>query len=124
MSISVHHLPRYALTIQVAPRNTVYDLHRAGQPLGRRILGPKNIFSIKPEDLVLYIKTNYTADCVVLVSGVDHGELIKLVEKAFRTLPVSPNPIPLSRKAHPKSRTLSVRRCAFVTTTFQRHIPP
>jgi mitochondrial-processing peptidase subunit beta len=42
---------------------------------------------------------------MVLVSagGVDHGELVKAREKAFGTLPVSPNPIPLDRKAHPKS---------------------
>ncbi|OCH83719.1 hypothetical protein OBBRIDRAFT_840259 [Obba rivulosa] len=79
----------------------------ANQPLGRTILGPKkNILSIKRDDLVNYIKTNYTADRMVLVGtgGVDHGELVKLAEKHFSTLPVSPKPIPLGRLAHPKTK--------------------
>lgn len=77
-----------------------------GQPLGRTILGPKkNILSITRDDLASYIKTNYTADRMVLVGagGVDHGELVKLAEKHFSSLPVSPNPIPLGRLAHPKT---------------------
>ena len=81
------------------------SFRRTAQPLGRTILGPKkNILSIKRDDLASYIKTNYTADRMVLVGagGVDHGELVKAAEKAFGTLPVSPNPIPLGRKAHPK----------------------
>ncbi|KAN0130198.1 Metalloenzyme, LuxS/M16 peptidase-like protein [Lactarius tabidus] len=76
-----------------------------GQALGRTILGPKqNILSIKRDDLVSYIKTNYTADRMVLVGagGVDHGELVKAAEKSFSTLPVSSHPIPLGRKAHAK----------------------
>jgi processing peptidase subunit beta len=83
----------------------VYDPRRAGQPLGRTILGPKKIIlSIKRDDLASYIKTNYTADRMVLVGagGVDHGELVKAAEKAFGALPVSSNPIPLGRTAHPK----------------------
>ncbi|CAL1713564.1 unnamed protein product [Somion occarium] len=77
------------------------------QPLGRTILGPKeNILSITRNDLDSYIKTNYTADRMVLVGsgGVDHDELVKLAEKHFSTLPVSPNPIPLGRLAHPKTQ--------------------
>ncbi|KAH7913946.1 Metalloenzyme, LuxS/M16 peptidase-like protein [Hygrophoropsis aurantiaca] len=77
-----------------------------GQPLGRTILGPKeNILSIKRDDLDSYIKTNYTADRMVLVGagGVDHQELVKLAEKHFSSLPVSPNPIPLGRLAHSRS---------------------
>ncbi|TFK69506.1 hypothetical protein BDN72DRAFT_819893 [Pluteus cervinus] len=77
-----------------------------GQPLGRTILGPKaNILSITRDDLASYIKTNYTADRMVLVGagGVDHGELVKLAEQHFSTLPVSPNPIPLGRLSHPKT---------------------
>jgi len=35
-------------------------------------------------------------------SAVDHGEHVKAVEKEFGTLPILPNPIPLSHKAHPK----------------------
>ncbi|EKM75682.1 QCR1 core subunit of the ubiquinol-cytochrome c reductase complex [Agaricus bisporus var. burnettii JB137-S8] len=76
-----------------------------GQPLGRTILGPKkNILSIKREDLASYIKTNYTADRMVLVGagGVDHNELVKLAEKHFSSLPVSPNPISLGRLSHSK----------------------
>lgn len=76
------------------------------QPLGRTILGPKdNILSINRDDLDSYIKTNYTADRMVLVGtgGVDHNELVKLAEKHFSSLPVSSNPIPLGRLAHPKT---------------------
>ncbi|XP_006463920.1 core subunit of the ubiquinol-cytochrome c reductase complex [Agaricus bisporus var. bisporus H97] len=76
-----------------------------GQPLGRTILGPKkNILSIKREDLASYIKTNYTADRMVLVGagGVDHNELVKLAEKHFSSLPISPNPISLGRLSHSK----------------------
>lgn len=84
-----------------------------GQPLGRTILGPKkNILSIKKDDLSSYIKTNYTADRMVLVGagGINHNELIKAAEKSFSTLqsfstlPVSSNPIPLGRLAHPKTK--------------------
>jgi processing peptidase subunit beta len=77
-----------------------------GQALGRTILGPKaNILSIKRDDLSSYIKTNYTADRMVLVGtgGVEHQELVKLAEKHFASLPVSPNPIPLGRLSHPKT---------------------
>lgn len=78
-----------------------------GQPLGRTILGPKaNILSISRDDLASYIKTNYTADRMVLVGtgGVDHQELVKLAEQHFSSLPVSSNPIPLGRLAHPKTK--------------------
>lgn len=76
-----------------------------GQPLGRTILGPKeNILSIKRDDLASYIKTNYTADRMVLVGtgGVEHAALVKLAEKHFSSLPVSPKPIPLGRLSHAK----------------------
>jgi mitochondrial-processing peptidase subunit beta len=78
----------------------------AGQPLGRTILGPKaNILSISRDDLSSYIKTNYTADRMVLVGtgGVSHNELVKLAEKNFSTLPVSSNPIKLGHLSHPKT---------------------
>lgn len=64
-----------------------------GQPLGRTILGPAaNIASIQREDLVEYIKTNYTADRMVLVGagGVTHDELVNLAEKNFGSLPTAP----------------------------------
>ncbi|PWN30798.1 putative MAS1-mitochondrial processing peptidase beta chain precursor [Jaminaea rosea] len=67
-----------------------------GQPLGRTILGPKqNILSIKQSDLAEYIKSNYSADRMVLVGagGVDHDELVKLAEKHFSGLPVSSSPL-------------------------------
>ena len=60
------------------------------QPLGRTILGPReNIQSIKREDLEQYIKTNYTADRMVLVGagGVPHDQLVELAEKYFAKLP-------------------------------------
>lgn len=64
-----------------------------GQPLGRTILGPKeNIQSIQRENLVDYIKTNYTADRMVLVGagGVTHEQLVKLAEQHFGNLPSQP----------------------------------
>ncbi|KAL5408739.1 hypothetical protein PMIN04_011296 [Paraphaeosphaeria minitans] len=66
-----------------------------GQPLGRTILGPKeNIETIKRDDLESYIKTNYTADRMVLVGagGVPHEQLVELAEKYFSKLPAeAPN---------------------------------
>jgi hypothetical protein len=55
------------------------------------------------------IKTNYTADHMVLrfvsaggiVNHSDHQELVKLAGKDFSSLPVSPNSIPLGHLAHP-----------------------
>ncbi|KAF2017589.1 mitochondrial-processing peptidase-like protein subunit beta [Aaosphaeria arxii CBS 175.79] len=64
-----------------------------GQPLGRTILGPKeNIESIQRSDLETYIKTNYTADRMVLVGagGVPHQQLVDLAEKYFAQLPSEP----------------------------------
>jgi processing peptidase subunit beta len=61
-----------------------------GQPLGRTILGPQeNIRSIQRSDLENYIKTNYTADRMVLVGsgGVPHEQLVDLAEKHFSNLP-------------------------------------
>lgn len=61
-----------------------------GQALGRTILGPaENIQSIQREDLTNYIKTNYTADRMVLVGagGVPHQQLVELAEKYFNGLP-------------------------------------
>lgn len=60
------------------------------QALGRTILGPKeNIQSISRDDLTNYIKTNYTADRMVLVGagGVPHSQLVDLAEKYFSKLP-------------------------------------
>ena len=64
-----------------------------GQPLGRTILGPKeNIMNIQRADLENYIKTNYTADRMVLVGagGVPHDQLVTLAEKHFSNLPAEP----------------------------------
>ncbi|KAA6415286.1 MAG: peptidase subunit beta [Lasallia pustulata] len=64
-----------------------------GQPLGRTILGPKeNIASIQRDDLVNYIKQNYTAERMVLVGagGVPHQQLVDLAEKYFSNLPTQP----------------------------------
>lgn len=65
-----------------------------GQPLGRTILGPaENIQSIQRDDLVNYIKTNYTADRMVLVGagGIPHAQLVELAEKYFSGLPAQPH---------------------------------
>ncbi|EAU39269.1 mitochondrial processing peptidase beta subunit [Aspergillus terreus NIH2624] len=64
-----------------------------GQPLGRTILGPKeNIQTISRENLTDYIKTNYTADRMVLVGagGIPHEQLVRLAEEHFGTLPSKP----------------------------------
>lgn len=64
-----------------------------GQPLGRTILGPKeNIQTINRDNLVEYIKTNYTADRMVLVGsgGVPHEQLVRLAEEHFGGLPNQP----------------------------------
>lgn len=63
-----------------------------GQPLGRTILGQtENIRSINRDDLVDYIRTNYTADRMVLVGagGVPHQQLVDLAEKYFSKIPSS-----------------------------------
>lgn len=86
---------------------TIATTH-TGQPLGRTILGPKeNILSIKRDDLTSYIKTNYTADRMVLVGtgGVDHSSLVELAQTHFGNLPVSPNPLPLGTPSSSSSGT-------------------
>src|SRR6266516_2061427 len=75
-------------------------IHHAyiGHSLGRTILGPKeNILLLKRDDLVNYIKNNYTTDRMVLVGtgAIDHDELVKLAEKHFSSLPSSPKSLPL-----------------------------
>ena len=81
-----------------------------GQPLGRTILGPrKNIESIRRDDLVGYIQTNYKADRMVLVGagGVPHAQLVELAEKHFSGLPSTPTdysgrgPVAAAAKARP-----------------------
>merc|ERR1712144_415 len=65
-----------------------------GQALGRTILGPKeNIQTISRDDLTSYIKTNYTADRMVLVGagGVPHQQLVDLAEKHFSGLATEPH---------------------------------
>ncbi|KAJ3222248.1 mitochondrial processing peptidase beta subunit [Clydaea vesicula] len=57
-----------------------------GTGLGMTILGPiENIKSIQQEDLLEYVKENYTSDRMVLAAagGVDHDQLVKLAEKHF-----------------------------------------
>ncbi|GAA5841291.1 hypothetical protein JCM11251_001616 [Rhodosporidiobolus azoricus] len=74
-----------------------------GQALGRTILGPKeNILSIQRDDLANYIKTNYTADRMVLVGagGVEHSALVKLAEQHFGSLPTSSTPVQLGSAAN------------------------
>lgn len=64
------------------------------QPLGRTILGPKeNIQAISRDDLTDYIKTNYTADRMVLVGagGIPHEQLVQLAEKYFAQVPTQPH---------------------------------
>jgi processing peptidase subunit beta len=79
-----------------------------GQPLGRTILGPReNIQSISRDDLTDYIKTNYTADRMVLVGsgGVPHNQLVDLAEKYFSNMPHQSS----SSQAHAQVRGLESR---------------
>ncbi|KAK6430598.1 Mitochondrial-processing peptidase subunit beta [Oleoguttula sp. CCFEE 5521] len=79
-----------------------------GQPLGRTILGPReNIQSISRDDLTSYIKTNYTADRMVLVGsgGVPHAQLVELAEKYFSSMP-NANP---ASQANAQNRALESR---------------
>lgn len=58
--------------------------------LGRTILGSAdNVRKITREDLEKYIKTHYTAPRMVVVGtgAVDHDQLVKLTESAFKDLP-------------------------------------
>ncbi len=64
----------------------------AHQPLGRTILGPRqNIRDITRTELTNYIKTNYTADRMVLAGagGIPHEQLVALAEKNFSSLPTT-----------------------------------
>jgi len=79
-----------------------------GQPLGRTILGPKeNIASIQRDDLVGYIKKNYTADRMVLVGsgGVPHKQLVQLAEQYFSDLPMEPPTTAAARSAAMQKQT-------------------
>ena len=57
--------------------------------------------SIQRNDLVDYIKTNYTADRMVLVGsgGVPHQQLVDLAEKHFSGLPSEPHSASAARTA-------------------------
>ncbi|BDD57392.1 hypothetical protein MPDQ_005513 [Monascus purpureus] len=75
------------------------------QPLGRTILGPKeNIQTISRDNLVDYIKTNYTADRMVLVGagGVSHEQLVKLGEEHFGHLPSQAPSLVAAQKKTPE----------------------
>ena len=79
-----------------------------GQPLGRTILGPKeNIASIQRDDLVGYIKKNYTADRMVLVGagGVPHKQLVELAEKHFSNIPTEPSTSAAAHSAAAQKQT-------------------
>lgn len=79
-----------------------------GQPLGRTILGPKeNIASIQRDDLVGYIKKNYTADRMVLVGagGFPHKQLVELAEKHFSNIPTEPSTSAAAHSAAAQKQT-------------------
>jgi len=69
-------------------------------PLGFTILGPEeNIKSISKQDLQEYIKTNYTADRMVIVATgkVQHEEICKLAEDHFGKLPTGSGKVKYGR---------------------------
>ncbi|KAJ1608200.1 mitochondrial processing peptidase beta subunit [Cryptosporidium canis] len=65
------------------------DLHKEmykGHPLGNTILGPKgNILGFKREDLVSYMRANYTPEKMMIlgVGNVDHGSFRDIAEAHF-----------------------------------------
>lgn len=63
--------------------------------------------SIQRDDLVGYIKQNYTADRMVLVGagGVPHQQLVELAEKYFAKLPTEPPTSTSSAIAAAQKRT-------------------
>ena len=85
-----------------------------GQPLGRTILGPKeNIQTITRDNLTDYIKTNYTADRMVLVGagGIPHEQLVRLAEEHFGGLPSkAPTSAALALTAEQKRADLEVEQ--------------
>lgn len=71
----------------------LHDTAFLSHPLGQTILGPvENIRKISREDLLRFIATHYTTDRMVVcgVGAVDHGELVKIVEEKFASLPRKP----------------------------------
>ncbi|KAH9467298.1 hypothetical protein MJO28_000129 [Puccinia striiformis f. sp. tritici] len=95
--------------VDKAHEEVVFDhLHAVafqGEDLGKTILGPKQaILSIKRPDLVEYIKSNYTADRMVLVGagGLEHEALVELASKNLGNLPTSSTPIPLGGRGQIK----------------------
>jgi mitochondrial-processing peptidase subunit beta len=80
-----------------AQEEVIFDLlHETayqGSGLGRTILGPEgNIKTIGKRDLETYIRTHYTGPRIVVAGAgaIDHGELVKLADKAFGALPSAP----------------------------------
>ena len=62
------------------------------QALGRTILGPaERVKNFKRDDLLSFVKTHYRPDQMILsaAGGVDHDEIMRLVEKTFGALPQS-----------------------------------
>ncbi|KAI1774807.1 mitochondrial-processing peptidase subunit beta [Hypoxylon cercidicola] len=79
------------------------------QSIGRTILGPReNIRDITRTELTNYIKTNYTADRMVLVGagGIPHEKLVELAEKHFSSLPTT--------SPHTEAYLLSKRKPSFI----------
>ena len=71
---------------------------------------------ITREDLEKYIKTHYTAPRMVVVGtgAIDHDELVKLTEAAFKDLPTPrefPPRMPSRRPGH-----FTVQKCESETT--------
>ena len=73
-----------------SPAELIYDeieeVAFSGHPLGRNILGTKkSLKSIHRDDLLSYIRTNYTADHIVLASvgNISTDNLLKLCNKYF-----------------------------------------
>ena len=74
-----------------------------------------NVRKITREDLEKYIKTHYTAPRMVVVGtgAIDHDELVKLTEAAFKDLPAREFP---PRMPSRPTRTLHRQKCESETT--------
>lgn len=85
-----------AAEVNKQPEEVVLDhLHATAfqkSPLGHTILGPmSNIRKMTRDHILEYIKTHYTAPRMVLVGtgNIDHMDLVRQAEQAFKHLPSS-----------------------------------
>jgi predicted Zn-dependent peptidase len=88
--------------IEDNPEESIHDQfsHRfwAGHPLGKPVIGTREIVdALDRKQMLDFMSTRYVGDklCVVAAGGLEHEELVDLVEKAFGDIPqgsIDPTP--------------------------------